>query len=243
MIEGVTVSVTPGVTLDSERNVAKQSAQKRQISVERLLHWAYGIERVRGMPSWSEGSGGGVSGARAGCHDDALTVDQVVNGLSSAGAALVRDHGVAGTRPDWKPQARYRMAPTKWKVVEGEHVAGEWYESHPSACRCGGWAHLCSAKVVPAWPRALRNRYFERSGIYVPIVEVDRPRDLDGVRTIYVNWWAALKVIRDVLLEGRVVLAAHAVTHALPPLAPWNGSKEGAVGIIHVAQTSPLTGR
>jgi hypothetical protein len=186
---------------------------KKAVSVERLLQWAYGVERVRGMPAWGDNPGGGVSGARGACHDDALTVDQVVGGLSDLGAAIVRDFAVSGSRPDWKPAPRYRMAPLAW---QRSLRLAEWYDTHPASCGCRGYAHLCKRPGGPVpWMRG------EPKAVYCPIVVKDAPHEVEAVRAGYLHWWSSLKVIRDVLRDGTVTLARHTVTSELPPQLPW----------------------
>ena len=216
----------------------------KPISIERLLQWAYADERVRGMPAWGDTPGGGLSGSRGKHHDDALTVDQCVSGLSTETAALLRDHGVARTQPDFKPMARYRLAPVRWVEVKTEggssELMGQWFETHPqrvlrrdrkrglvehqAPCRCNGHSHLCGLpeSSVPAFKRGEK---VNAAGDplpppYVPVVEVDRPADVDAARTIYVRWWSGLMVIRDEL-RLRARLVAHRLTDELPPLRPW----------------------
>lgn len=189
---------------------------KKALPVERLLHWAYGVELVRGMPSWREGEGSGIDvGARSGCHGDALTLDALVTEkLKPGDAALVRDHAVASTRPDWKPHARHRMAPLV--MLEGNmQPSAQWFWTHPQACGCHGLAHLCSRREMINWARG------EKAGAYSPVYEFDSPAVVALHRKrFYERWWKALEVIRDVLMESDV-LAAHIALPALPPQFPW----------------------
>lgn len=210
----MTAGVTEGVTGRDGRHASAKI--KKALPVERLLHWAYGVELVRGMPTWREGEGSGIdSGARSGCHGDALTLDALVTErLKTGDASLVRDHAVASTRPDWKPRARHRMGPLV--MIEGVHVpSAQWFWSHPQACGCRGLAHLCSRREMLTWARG------EKPGAYSPVYEFDSPAVVAQHRTrFYGRWWKALEVIRDALMQGDV-LAAHIALPALPPQFPW----------------------
>lgn len=228
MIKGVTVERNSAVTAKSVR-YGSQRRELRELSVEDLLQWAYATEKVRGTPSYGIGAAaGGVGcsvgggGVGSGCHGDALVVDRVVERLSHKAAQLVRDHAIARTRPDWKPNARHRFEPL-WPDPESKPAAGSLFPvlgvatfTHPENCRCGGFAHLCAIRVVK-WGLG------EKGWPYCPAVERDRPQDVQAHReTFYVPWVSYLRVVRDELRRQAVDgLAAHVVSGALPPLTPW----------------------
>lgn len=200
---------------------------RREISVERLLQWAYAVEKVRGSPSWgssglAKGWGETAEAAGSGCHPDALIVDRVVTQLSESAAHLVRDHALACTRPDWRPKARHRFEP---KIVSDKPAPpasvfpwlGGAMWTHPDHCVCGGNAHLCDGRAVrkaPGWEPVP----------FVPVVEKDNPAEVQAFREAwYIPWVSCLEVIRDAFRAQShgAMLAAHTVTEALPPLTPW----------------------
>lgn len=206
---------------------------KKAVSVERLLQWAYGTELVRGMPAWGDTPGGGSSGAPGrGCHDDALTVDQVVSQLSDEGALLLRSHALMGNRPDVK---RRRFVPV---YVHKSGIAECW-EAHVADCGCRGHADICKRPqddtrrrhsdfpfYPPGWgPPSAGGRVN-----YVPV----RCVDAGPSHVTYVTWWAALKVIRDVFAAAPARLLAHSVTDALPPAAPWQTKISVDGRLLHV---------
>lgn len=201
----------------------------KEISVERLLQWAYAVEKVRGAPSWGAGGvgrgwGETAEAAGSGCHPDALIVDRLVTQLSESTAHLVRDHALACTRPDWRPKARHRYEPL-YVDPEGKPAPpasrfptlGMAMFTHPDTCRCQGLAHLCEARDVK-W------RVGQKGWPYCPAIERDNPAEVQAFREAwYIPWVGALEVIRDAFRAQShgAVLAAHTVTEALPPLTPW----------------------
>lgn len=219
---GVTVERNGGVTVKANRNAPKEV---KEIGVERLLHWAYSVERVRGAPSWSaEGADmldvGGCGGAAgSGCHPDALIVDRVVTMLSPMAATLVRDHALTGTRPDWRPHARHRFEALNWINIGENRRIAECWTTHPESCSCGGAAHLCKPGQAPL------GRLGERAWAYCPVVAVDHPDEVMKHRlAFYVPWVAYLEVIRDALRapsSNDLRLTAHSVTDLLPVRLPW----------------------
>lgn len=223
---GVTVERNGGVTVNANRYAPKGL---KEISVERLLQWAYATEKVRGSPSWgSSGVGKGwgetAEAAGSGCHPDALVVDRLVEQLSESAGHLVRDHALACTRPDWKPKARHRFEPLWPDPEEKPAPQGSLYPvlgvatfTHPPECRCGGLAHLCEARDIK-W------KVGQKGWPYCPAIERDNPVEVQAFREAwYIPWVGYLKVIRDAFRAQShgAVLAAHAVTEALPPLTPW----------------------
>lgn len=223
---GVTVERNGGVTVNANRYAPKVLTKvRREMSVELLLQWAYATEKVRGSPSWgSSGIGKGwgetAEAVGSGCHPDALVVDRIVEQLSESAGHLVRDHALACTRPDWRPNARHRYEPkyadTDKPAPEGSAFPwlGGAVWAHPSDCVCGGHANGCSRQMPPGW----------KSVPVVPIVERDSPADVQAFREAwYVPWVSCLEVIRNAFRAQShgAVLAAHVVTDALPPLTPW----------------------
>lgn len=217
MVTPDTVGDTVGDTL-----IRSVSARKSKVkwTVERLLHWAYGIELVRGIPSGGDGSGGGIIGAvRGACHTDALTIDGLVSSILPPGqASLVRQHAIAGTRPDWKPKARFRLGPRELLSVQVDgkvHQFAEWYWSHPEQCGCRGMAHICTRPVELKWPRG------QKPLAYCPVYEFDRPHEVAELRErFYGRWWKALEVIRDALMSSDDMVD-HIALPTLPPQFPW----------------------
>lgn len=213
----------------------------RQMSVERLLQWAYADAQVRGLPSrpFDDDVLGDLVAAttvKAELSEeafmkamtevsDAQRIDMFVSQLSRQSRGLVRDHAMARTRPDCKANARYRMAPMRWLERHGVRFPLV-LDSHPDTCRCGGVAHVCEGKPgnVVVWGKRPRgwDPEFAYPPEYTPIVEVDRPNEVTHVREeFYVRWWSAVQVIRDHVRSGELPLVNHSVTNELPPQFPW----------------------
>lgn len=224
-------------------------SNKRALSVERLLQYAYAEARVRGLPSRPLDDEGPDEEAVAPLHreaigldlaldeiglSDARKIDLVVSRFSKMTRHLLRDHAIARTQPDWKPKADHRMAPMRWveEWIEDERGGRGWMtmglrlDVHPQACTCGGVAHVCAVPQWsrPAWRRGERCRPdgHGQPCEYCPIVEVDRPHDVQQLREQrYVRWWSGLEVIRDYARVGVLTLVDHVVTEELPKLTPW----------------------
>jgi hypothetical protein len=87
---------------------------KRDIDIERLLIWAYQVERVDVVRKGRVGPGGyvdsclrvetmfagGMSSGKADCHPDADIVHDHVLRLGEPASGLVIEHAKAGSRPD-----------------------------------------------------------------------------------------------------------------------------------------------
>jgi hypothetical protein len=191
---------------------------KRLLPIEQLLHWAYAEQRVhlnvQGTPGRIRPLGDdgdlergigclAVSGDHS--HPDAMAVDRLISGLERSRAALVRKHGIAGTRPDWRPGARHRLEARYW-----EHG------------RSSRWAKSIKTLKArdPYLPHVLVNPLGEYD--YCEVIEVDAPDDIANVRAIYRDWLVGLIGLRDALLLHGDSLEEHGVTDVLPPLAPWS---------------------
>lgn len=173
---------------------------KRLMSIETLLHWAYGEQRVHlnveGNVSMSDSEGDGAVGCLAVAsdhsHPDAMTLDRLVSELSRSSGPLVRKHGIAGTRPDWKKGARHRMEPLRWQR-DGKARWGEVWDVN-------------NEKNAPK---------------FCPILEVDQPAMVARVRKFYVDWFIGLDALREHLKAQHALLSEHGVNDMLPPMRPW----------------------
>lgn len=195
---------------------------KRLMPIEKLLHWAYGAECVHrspdiGGPAQARSALGAIDGARSGfsgvvgrAHNDALTLDRMVSEMATG--ALLRRHAVAGTRPDWRHSARHRMEPKEW--VNGRSV--RWGMTLRTV-RFADYGSRRLGMLVNEMTTLRADEWF----YYTPIVEVDAPHEVDGVRAIYSDWRAGLWALQAVLIEHGDSLTTCAVSDELPPERPW----------------------
>ena len=199
---------------------------KKAIAVRELLVWAYRDQKVLGYSSsglwegeaaaanveragwsemWSEwdslaalGTQVDVSGpSNFDVNEDAEVVHGVVISLKPKQRALVFKYGRAGTEPEWKPFARHRYEPFDWKVKKGKRQGAVSYDA-PGA---------------------------EGKTEWVPIIELDRPDDVDAARKVYSAWRTALKICRDLLRCRSERLQHFELTTELPQDKPWADDK------------------
>lgn len=215
-------------------------------TIERLLIWAYRDQRVErgdiGGPAMLGVSGTGkvieylqlgcrVDGSGAGARfvgagddaaSDAILIDRLVARHRRAG--LVRLHARAGSRPDWRPAARWRFVPEQREEVpslDGVALRLPGYEAlreyWPSKL------HMPS-RVSDAVENAARwrakghplNRYVD----VVPVQECDSPDSVASAREEYRAWRDALVALRDAMLWAPP-LRDWEVAADLPPEDPW----------------------
>lgn len=180
-----------------------------EISIEDLLVWAYGREKVH--LAREPGVGAAVSARRLGfsgvdvserighggraennlgfeAPPDAYAVGRVVDGLSLRAAMLVRHYAVAGGEPDYTP----------WPVVRWER----------------------GAAIYGKWPSA-RGKGDERRVIgYVVSAHGDLPAHVAARRDAYRVWAESLRAIHE-RLGASGTLRRYALTADLPVLRPW----------------------
>lgn len=208
---------------------------KRTMPIEKLLHWAYADQRVhlnlvgstarrqRGPNDDGDLERGiGVLASVSGhSHPDAVKLDRFVSVLRNG--ALVRKHGIAGTRPDWRENARHRFEPRVWVEVRkregGIERLGESYETLPAP------DHRYPNLAINDCGRRKRSDILEGRYDYVEMVQLDAPHEVMLVRSFYREWIAGLTGLRDAILAHSDSLSAYGVTAELPPGAPWESAQ------------------
>lgn len=136
--------------------------------------------------------GGGMS---AKVHEDAVTVHEVcMSHLSAGEAMLVMMHGRQRSRPDPRIGARWRMEPRTWHLQERAPGSGEWLKV-----------------AMPEYSD-------RRKGWFVPVVQVDNPREVERDREEWATWRFGLVTLLDYVGPR---LARHTLTDELPEAEPW----------------------
>lgn len=201
------------------------------MTVESLLVWAYRDQCAAEMSvEYAPGPAGVVSqlgafsalgsrvsssGARAGSgrlHDDALTLHEAVMGCGRKAAALVMVHAKLATRPDARVEARWRMAPETWRLVERYPGTGEFLRVPEK-----GWIR----RPTPAGGVSWWDRTAVGTGEIIYVKQVDAPDEVRRDRDAWATWWRALENVREAVV-GK--LTAHRVSDELPPERPWEGA-------------------
>ena len=174
-------------------------------------------ERVSVMGGFISGTSPGARTVASQSHPDAVAVTDAMTSLRPPIARLVAGHGKAGTRPDWKRFAYFRLEPRAWDCDE----SGE------------DWG---IAETVPlleaegAWPA----RYFDRTkrrtvtapkSRWVPITAKDTPTSIDTARQVYLEWWDGLHAL-GISLHG--ILGAWRLSEVMPDREPWLAKRRAA---------------
>lgn len=205
------------------------------VPVEALLVWAYRDQRAAEMAAdYAPGPGGVVSqlgafsalgsrvsssGSRAGSgrlHDDALTLHEAVIACGRRAAALVMVHARLATRPDARIEARWRMAPETWRLVERYPGTGEFLRVPEK-----GWIR----RPTPAGGASWWDRTAVGTGEIIYVKQVDAPDEVRRDREAWTMWRGALRNVRA-MVAGK--MTAHAVSDELPPERPWAEVGAGA---------------
>lgn len=206
---------------------------KRLMPIEKLLHWAYAEQRVhlnletghlvRDVEGESEGPRFCVASVADHSHPDAVTLDRLVSHLSRETRTLVRKHGIAGTRPDWKPAARHRFEPKVWVDVRLRDGRSRREGERQETLSAPDQRYPLIA--VNDCGRRLKRDVLEGLYDYVEIVEIDAPHDVARVRAFYGDWIAGLKALRDTLLCHGDSLDDYGVSAMLPLERPWESAQ------------------
>lgn len=210
------------------RDRVKPKAGPGPLPVQRLLEWAFAIEHVRLVIGGAEEFGGrgfglgmeflalqrGELGAEIDTsigvsepHADAESIAAAVRNLTGAcgGAPMaikVAEYARACLAPDWMPGAVARCVPREWRNGKGGQKA--------------------RTEVVRRYRFKYRGKMVEREDRWCPVTYDPHPRQIEGARNFYVEWWLALSEIRRRLAEMET-LAEVAVTDVMPPREPWVG--------------------
>lgn len=192
--------------------------------IERLLHWAYGVQRV----GWLEGRGVGLAALEAAADGNE------VYGVSGCGCAAVARMGVLGVRvdtsrvgghPDAAPDA---LALHQAVLSATRGVARGLVIRHAEAGTRPDW----DAPGIRCLPVMRRKRGEDvpevvlsdkgRRPLWCPVRYTGRRRDdLEAIRQVWSTWRSALLAVRFALLrDGRRIRGA-LPTGPAAPAEPW----------------------
>lgn len=209
---------------------AGRGRQKRMLSVQQALEWAFGKEKAelelpeRPDPERGQGFGFGleyilIQRAALGCkidggrhkvgsytHEDAEVIAATVAGMpDSLGgkrmAIRVAELARAGLTPDWMPGAVPRCVPVEVKMNQhGERATA----------------------VVVGTERVLsRGKCRTVEVLACPVTYSPHPQEIAAARRGYEDWCAALGWVRDGL-RACGLLREVDVSDALPSKKPWD---------------------
>jgi hypothetical protein len=203
--------------------------QKRSMSVQQALEWAFRIEHAQlelpepPDPEREQGFGFGLEyvllqRAILGCkvdggqykigsytHEDAEVIAATVAGMpDSLGgkhmAIRVAELARAGLTPDWMPGAVPRCVPVE--VKRNQH--GER-----------------ASTVVVGTERVLsRGKWRTVEVLACPVTFSPHPQQIEAARRAYSEWWFALGWVRDGLRAGGLLREVE-VTTAMAKVRPW----------------------
>jgi len=145
-------------------------------------------------------------GGRSDPHTDADVIASALGVLPEAvggrrAAMLIAETARVGMPPDWVPDPRPRCEPIEWKQGKhGRHAAREYFTG------------------PGRWPATWLGR---DHGYVCPVVITDAPVQVARRRRAYLQWWGALRELRDGLRIRRP-LTAFDVTMQMPPVKPWS---------------------
>ena len=125
-------------------------------------------------------------------HDDAEVVHAVVQAQKWIWQIPLTHFATIGSQPDWRPGARHRYEPVEWKGNGDRRRGAVAYDAPGST---GGRAP------------------------WVPVIERDRPEDVDVARTLYRDWYTGICAVQRELVTAN--LKQHKVTDRLPADEPW----------------------
>ncbi|MEM7365954.1 MAG: hypothetical protein AAF525_18200 [Pseudomonadota bacterium] len=206
---------------------------KQQIDIENLVIWAFqreaaslrddGLDITARSPRDSTVRceevgklGGFVTGTAPGArvmaedsHPDAVAVTDAMSKLDPDVARLVAQHAKAGTRPDWRPHAHFRLEPRSWDWDDGS--GEEW-----------GVSEVVPLHERDTWEATYRSRKGRvakaPTSRWVPIIAKDTPDAVRGNRNRYVTWWEGLHTL-GLALHGS--LGEWDLSDIMPDREPW----------------------
>lgn len=209
--------------------------QRRSMSVQRALEWAFGIEHARlEFDELGETSGnlrGGVDGiwimmqrGQLGCvidgggtsypADDAEIIASAVSSLpvewgGRQMAVFIAQSARAGIAPDWMRDARPKYLPMDVRTNRHGTFAATEDARHLGP---EGW---------PAQERKGRKgRVVKSPVLYCPVYIAPTARQIASARRRYLDWWGALLWL-GAELRGLDILTGIEITQAMPPMTPW----------------------
>jgi len=214
--------------MNMHKRIAHGFRQKRALSVQAILEWAFGREKAQlELPppqnAHEEPRGYGleyvlIQRAQLGCqvdggrhkmgsytHEDAEVVAAIVAGMpDSLGgirmAIRVAELARAGLTPDWMPSAVPRCVPVETR--RNQHGV------------------RATTVVVGIERVQYRGRWRTVEVLACPVTWRPHPDQIDGARRAYEDWWLALGWVRDGLMAG-AMLRDFEVSNAMPKVNPW----------------------
>lgn len=162
------------------------------------------------MGGFVKGTAPGARVLASDSHPDAVTVTDAMKRLDPHVARLVASHAKAGSRPDWRPHADFRLEPRNW---EWDESGEEWGVSEvcPLDQSQTGWTEWA---YDPSKGRSIR----VPKPKWVPIIAKDDAKVIATFREVYVVWWDALHDLGIALHGG---LADWELSDIVPDREPW----------------------
>lgn len=144
-------------------------------------------------------------GGRSDPHSDADVIASALGvlpeGVGGRGAALlIAETARVGGPPDWVPDPVARCEPVEWKNGKHGRFAAREYWTGPGR-----------------WPATWLGR---DHGYACPVWFADTPVQVARRRRGYLQWWGALRELRDGLRLDQP-LTCFDVTLDMPPMRPW----------------------
>lgn len=144
-------------------------------------------------------------GGRSDPHTDADVIASALGvlpeGVGGRGAALlIAETARLGRAPDWVPEPSPRCEPVEWKNGKHGRFAAREYWTGPGR-----------------WPATWLGR---DHGYACPVYFADTSVQVARRRRTYLQWWGALRELRDGLRIDQP-LSCFDVTLDMPPMQPW----------------------
>jgi hypothetical protein len=215
--------------LQSSSRQASHGRQKRVMTVQQALEWAFRVEHAQlelpepPDPERGQGFGFGLEyvlmqRAALGCkidggqykmgtytHEDAEVIAATVAGMpdnlgGKRMAIRVAELARAGLTPDWMPGAVPRCVPVEMKRNRhGDHAT----------------------TVVVGTERVLsRGKWRTVEVRACPVTFSPHPQQIEAARRAYDDWWRALVWVRDGLRTSSI-LRDFEILPAMPKVMPW----------------------
>jgi len=210
------------------KRITRGSQQKRALSVQAVLEWAFGREKAQlelpPPPNMDEEPHGYgmeyvlIQRAQLGCqvdggrhktgsytHEDAEAVAAIVAGMpDSLGgirmAIRIAELARAGLTPDWMPGAVPRCVPVETR--RNQHGV------------------RAKTEVVGIERVQYRGRWRTVDVLACPVTWRPHPDQISGARRAYEDWWLALGWVREGFVEDGM-LREMAVSEVMPKRWPW----------------------
>lgn len=149
-------------------------------------------------------------GGRSEPAHDADVVAAVVANLSEGSggrrmATSIAEMARASMTPDWMPDATPRVVPVGWQRSKHGLFAK---------------TEVCGTVEYRGGPKA-GGRMIRREITWCPITITPTAQQIASARRFYLQWWGAILEIQVGLAAAEGLMDSHAVSDAMPPVAPW----------------------